>query len=369
MLLLLFLSVFTGIHAGCPIRCNCTDNAVNCISRKLEYIPFFEGLDNNPLIIDLSGNSIPLIDIDDFSFDKSDQVQAIYLNNSEIVSIEARAFDELESLQELYLAGNFLNNLPETFVENNENLILLDLSSNQFADMPKIYSESLEILAFINSGLQRIPKDSLSAVINLRILFIQENNLKTIDPGIFDIMPNLYNVKLEHNPWQCTCKTIRLFQNLSEKNLTDLTESLQCQTQDKIFVELFNKRRLSEDFSKLCATYNQNIKVDEKFKPLQEEAIINSDEKTKILQQMPISDSEAQDREPEVIIKPTVNEEIELDYFTNFFYSVILSTAVALSLLAGALLGSLITYKWLSRNIRQTESIKTLLAKNNYNYA
>lgn len=354
MLLLLFLSLFTGIHAGCPIRCNCTDNAVNCISRKLEYIPFFEDLDNNPLIIDLSGNSIPLIDIDDFSFDKSDQVQAIYLNNSGIVSIEALAFDELESLQELYLAGNFLNTLPETFVENNENLILLDLSSNQFADLPKIYSESLEVLAFINSGLQRIPKDSLSAVMNLRVLFIQENNLKTINPTIFDTMPNLYNVKLEHNPWLCTCKTIRFFQYLSEKNLTDLTESVQCQTQDKIFVELFNKRKLSEDFSGLCASHSENIKVDEKPEVSHQEAII---------------DSETQDTESEVIIKPTVNEEIELDYFTNFFYSVILSTAVVLSLLAGALLGSCITYKWLSRSMRQTESFKELIAKNNYNYA
>lgn len=355
MLLLLFMNVFVGIHAGCPIRCNCTDNTVNCISQKLEYVPFFENLDNNPLIIDLSGNSIQTIDIDDFSFDKSTEVQAVYLNNSEIVSIEDRAFDELESLQELYLAGNFLNNLPETFVENNENLILLDLSSNQFVDMPKFNSESLEILALINSGLERISEDALSGVRNLRILFIQENNLKTINPEVFNTMPNLYNIKLEHNPWQCACKTIRLFEYLFKKNLTDLTTSVQCQTQEKNFEELFNKRKLAESYSGLCAMYSENIKADEKSEIWPQEAMID--------------DSETEDTTSEVLIIPTVNEEIELDYFANFFYSVILSIAVVLSLLAGALLGSLITYKWLSRSIRQTESIKELLSKNNDVYA
>ncbi|RZC41289.1 slit-like, partial [Asbolus verrucosus] len=155
LIAVLILESLTGIQAGCPVRCNCSENSVTCVSENLEHVPYFESLTNSPVIIDLSGSSISIVDMDDFSFDKSDQVKEIYLNNSKLVTIEEKAFEELENLQELYLRDNFLNSLPENFISTNENMILLDISSNYFIDMPKITSQSLEVLAIANSKVLR----------------------------------------------------------------------------------------------------------------------------------------------------------------------------------------------------------------------
>ncbi|EFA02096.1 slit homolog 1 protein [Tribolium castaneum] len=307
VLLILILEVVTIVQGGCPIRCTCTQNSITCVQSSLEYVPYFESLDNNPVIIDLSGNPITLIDIDDFSFDKSDQVKEIYLNSTSLSIIDDHAFDELENLQELYLSDNLLHYFPEEIIRSNENMVLLDLSSNYFAEMPKIQSKSLEVLAIANSRIERIGDDALDALPNLRILLLQQNNLKSVNPVIFSGMNNLFFVGLAHNPWLCDCKTVELFEFLISKRFVDVTEPVRCQNEKKIFVELGGK----------CADFN--------------------------------------------VTKPSNEIIVTTEFDNDFYYALMLFVAIITSLVLGATCGTCITYKFLTRSVKMSESKNALL--------
>ncbi|CAH1160198.1 unnamed protein product [Phaedon cochleariae] len=224
--------LFTLYHlsdgSSCPSTCNCTENAVSCMNNGLTVIPNLENLDNNPTIIDLSGNNLNEIGPDDLSFDKTLQVKEIYLNNSEVIDISCEAFDEMDNLQELYLGENLLNNVPEDFVEDLPNLLLLELSGNQFSgNMPIIKSTSLEVLSLANSKITNVTADALRYLPNLKMLLLQQNNIKIIDPEVFERLPSdNFSVKLSYNAWECNCETAELFEYLARKNYIDTDAEL-----------------------------------------------------------------------------------------------------------------------------------------------
>ncbi|KAJ8940454.1 hypothetical protein NQ318_007155 [Aromia moschata] len=239
--------------SGCPSMCNCSESSVLCIQKDLESVPSFESLLNDPIIIDLSGNKINMIDGDDFTFDKSDRVKEIYLNSTELLDIDSEAFDELENLQELYLGDNLLNSLPETLIEDLPNMILLDISNNHFSgDMPKIRSKSLEVLAVANSKVTNIPVDSLKELPNLKMLLLQQNNINTIDPAVFDgINKNSFFVRLSYNAWDCSCDNIELFEFLAGRRFIDTSEPYQCIGEGGKYVDIYGKGVI-QDLRALC---------------------------------------------------------------------------------------------------------------------
>ncbi|XP_063906868.1 protein slit-like [Zophobas morio] len=347
-IVLLILVLLTETHAGCPLICNCTENSINCVSKNLEKVPSFESLDNNPLIIDLSGNSISLIGMDHFSFDKSEEVKEVFLNNSGVVAIEEAAFEELENLQELYLSDNLLNAVPENFLIHNENMVLLDLSTNYFTDMPKIKSKSLEVFTIASSGVSNIPNGALDGLPNLRILLLSQNNLKTINPVIFDRMSNLFFISVAFNPWDCNCKTIKLFDYLMEKRFVDLTETVQCRNENRMFVDIYREDGVVAAFKDQCDNF----------------VIMADSEEPK---EMEISLKNLDVGDSEVLTTATsekLSEEPAPDiYFSDFSYIVILGISVFLSLLTGGVCGSYLTFRYMKRNITPTESTKELLCR------
>ncbi|XP_060530771.1 TLR4 interactor with leucine rich repeats-like [Cylas formicarius] len=240
MRLFLVMVWISATHASCPTSCNCTDTSLLCIDKRLDFVPDLNQLDWSPLIVDLSGNNLAYIDADHFSFDKNADVKEIYLNNSEIVGIESYAFTELESLQELYLGQNLLNDVSEFIIEPLESMVLLDLSGNYFSgDMPKIRSKSLEVLAVANAKIVNVPDDSLTHLPNLKLLLLQQNNLKSITFDAFKTFePNSFFMKLSYNSWECSCENWRAFKLLASKNFVDVSEPYQC-SNGGVFDDIF----------------------------------------------------------------------------------------------------------------------------------
>lgn len=322
---------------SCPLKCNCTDNSINCISKSLESVPYLEILTNNPLIIDLSGNDISNIDVDDFSFDKSEQVKEIYLNNSKVVNIEPNSFDELTNLQELYLGYNLLNSLPVDFIANNEILIVLDISGNYFTEIPNLKSKNLELLVAANSKIETIGPHSLENLTNLRVLYLQQNMLKEIDPQIFNFLPEtLHYVDLNSNPWNCDCHTVSLFDNLTSRELVEVTNPVECLQQP------------SFSFKKIYTEYG----AVQEYKECSEDQIIETDiDYEFILKNIPN--------------RPTIFEDFDQDSqieVIHLFYASLIFTSIFVSLVLGAIFGSCVTYKHLTKQMR-TESTKVLLTR------
>ncbi|KAJ8938214.1 hypothetical protein NQ314_011573 [Rhamnusium bicolor] len=250
----LLAALISATESGCPSMCTCSDSSVLCIEKDLESIPSFESLINDPIIIDLSGNKINMVDSDDFSFDKSDKVKEIYLNNTELLDIDSEAFDELENLQELYLGDNLLNSIPENLIQDLLNMILLDISNNHFSgNMPKIISHSLEVLAVANSKVTDIPINSLKYLPNLKMLLLQQNNIKSIDPAVFEgVNKNSFFVRLSYNVWDCSCENIELFEYLAGKKFIDTSDPYQCLTNSGKYINVYSKGTI-EDIRNKCS--------------------------------------------------------------------------------------------------------------------
>ncbi|KAG5899976.1 hypothetical protein JTB14_034545 [Gonioctena quinquepunctata] len=241
--LLPFLTLYQLSEAGCPAVCNCSETSVLCMENGLETIPSFRTLENDPVIIDLSGNKIDIIGPDDLSFEKTNLVKEVYLNKSDIFDIDYEAFDEMENLQELYLADNLLNSIPDNLIEDLPNMVLLDLSNNYFSGkMPVIKSQSLEVLALANCKITTITSDSLKHLPNLRILILQQNNIKFVDPKVFESVPKMFFVRLSYNMWECSCKTMELFEFLARKKFVDSSEPYKCSANGGKSVDIFGKR-------------------------------------------------------------------------------------------------------------------------------
>ncbi|CAG9767201.1 unnamed protein product [Ceutorhynchus assimilis] len=230
--ILMFTLWLAKTRSDCPLPCNCSSIAITCVNQSLEIVPNFKWIESSPLIIDLSGNRLLFIDEEDFNFDQIDEVKEIYLNNSGIADIGDGTFDNVENLQELYLGQNFLtqDSVPENLIEELDNMILLELSYNYFnGNMPVIRSDSLEVLALANSKITNLNENSLKFLPNLKMLLLQQNNIKSITFDTFKhYNQNSFFVKLSHNSWSCSCANFETFTLLADKKFIDISEPYQC---------------------------------------------------------------------------------------------------------------------------------------------
>lgn len=242
LLILAFLSIaLATTNAGCPSKCTCSEAVVNCTSVFLEAVPNFESLDVAPTSIDLSVNEIINIESTDFSFDGSSKVQYLYLADNSILDVQESAFLEMSELQEIYLARNLLESVPPMLIEENRNLVLLDLSGN-FFDMNslELHSDSLEVLDLSSSKISSFTEDNIQYLPNLKVLNLRFNNLKFIEPSVFN-KPNLLSVDVYYNVWECNQNTIDLFNFLVLRNLTEIKDPIKCITDDQNYKDIYTR--------------------------------------------------------------------------------------------------------------------------------
>lgn len=255
------------VSASCPSMCKCSDNLLSCKSEFLEDVPNFDSLEVEPEAIDLSGNSIFSIAAADFSFDGNENVKYLYLNNNHIVDIQENAFSELKNLRELSLNMNSLDSVPSMFVADNTELVSLDLSNNFFdLTTPEIYSESLEVLDLSSTKISRFEEANIKYLPNLKVINLSYNRIQSIEATIFENLPNLLVVDLTGNFWECNQKTIDLFNFLTDKGLTDVTEPVKCITEDGFYQDIYTSSGPVDIFSISLEGLNDNQeqeKVDE----------------------------------------------------------------------------------------------------------
>lgn len=249
--LLCFFAIFVSItSAGCPSMCQCSDSLLSCTSESLEGVPNLESLEIAPQTIDLSDNSIYSILATDFSFDGVENVEYLHLNNNRIVDIHEKAFSELKNVKEINLNTNSLDNVPPMFVADNKQLVSLDLSNN-FFDLvtPEIYSESLEALDLSSTKISSFTEANIKYLPKLKILNLSYNRLKAIDPIVFANSPYLLAVDLTGNFWNCDQKTIDLFNYLTDKGFTDVTDPVKCVTEDGFYQDIYTSAGPVDIFS------------------------------------------------------------------------------------------------------------------------
>lgn len=355
--LLVAVLAVSAARAGCPSKCRCMKQAVNCTGGGLESVPSFEGLELQPSAIDLSFNEIMTIGSMDFNFDAAADIKVLNLTDNSIFDVSERAFLEMTGLQEIYLAKNLLEVVPDLFVEDNSNLVLLDLSGNFFEeDTPKIHSQTLEALDLSLSKISTFTEENVMYIPNLKILNLSNNNLQIVDPAVFDALPNLISVNVYYNIWECSEKTIHLFDYLLSRNLTEISDPVRCLNEQKLFLEIYTKEGGGVDINQIALEELMKEELEEN----DEDYLYNDDEESTADQ--PVADKELQEIAEEIAnsssIEPSmdvvINEDVNIFvlgqpdtfferkyqyFFTDSLVVLVAAMAFVLTFLSGLFIG------------------------------
>ncbi|XP_058014980.1 leucine-rich repeat-containing protein 26 isoform X3 [Ahaetulla prasina] len=180
----LFLPCFPA--SGCPDVCSCSLGKVNCVDRRLRFVPF--QLPTNATALLLDYNRIAILRNGTFAAQKI--LRRLTLGNNVLASIHRLALVGLHELQDLDLSDNSLSLLhPEIFLP-----------------VP-----TLRTLKLGNNRLLRLEPELPRALPHLRALFVHSNALTSLPAGFFESLPSLSYLTLEDNPWTCSCGIRPLF--------------------------------------------------------------------------------------------------------------------------------------------------------------
>ncbi|XP_063792221.1 leucine-rich repeat-containing protein 26 [Pseudophryne corroboree] len=166
---------------SCPDVCSCLRGVIDCYGKGLYFIPEDMEVDTHTML--MAYNKITALKT--LSFNKYPYLQCLELQNNVISNIDPQAFRHLHNLSSLDLSSNQLTTLKPEVFRPLSRLTALNLGNNRLA---RLYPGVLEPL------------------VNLQILYLHNNALTGLRVEILYNLPVLKQLRLDGNPWMCTCQ-------------------------------------------------------------------------------------------------------------------------------------------------------------------
>ncbi|XP_062864509.1 wu:fc23c09 [Trichomycterus rosablanca] len=176
------------------------------------------------LILSLSNNSLESgsSSIPDGVFSPLSSLRTLSLSHNSLTSIPQHL---PLSLQELYLRGNFIQRFQAGVFQGKAQLLVLDLSGNKLTNkglgkdafinatrleslnlegnvlkqVPSHLPHTLKILNLEGNSISSISKAALLSLPHLEHLGLARNKIFKVVPGVFRVLPLLYQLDLSHN--------------------------------------------------------------------------------------------------------------------------------------------------------------------------
>nr|ABB21094.1 variable lymphocyte receptor A [Eptatretus stoutii] len=165
--------------------CTCNDQTknVDCSYKELTAIPSNIPTDTDRLV--LQGNK--LSSLPRTAFHHLSKLTYLSLGENQLQTLPTGVFDHLVNLNELRLGANQLKSLPEGVFDKLTKLTRLDLDYNQLKSLPSGVFDKLTLL---------------------EKLYLLNNQLRRVPEGAFDKLQNIKDLRLNDNPWDCSCNDI-----------------------------------------------------------------------------------------------------------------------------------------------------------------
>lgn len=209
------MASFVYSQTKCPEACTCSavmgKNLTVCQERGLKSIPPL--ISNRTNFLDLSGNSIEIVEDNQFSKLSLFNLESIVLDSSDVKVVHKNAFIGLKWLKELDLSNNSITVIDRFVFSDNKMLEMVNFSGNpiqklnsfQFTALPNLKS-----LDFRNCALQTVEDEAFSNLLFLETLSLKNNQLSTLPAGVFTWLRSLKILDLHDNPWRCDCNVQNL---------------------------------------------------------------------------------------------------------------------------------------------------------------
>uniref|UniRef100_A0A8C7LPM7 Si:ch211-191d15.2 n=1 Tax=Oncorhynchus kisutch TaxID=8019 RepID=A0A8C7LPM7_ONCKI len=129
------------------------------------------------------------------------------------------------SLETLQLQKNRITYITTGALRQLGNLTRLDLEDNRIrAIQPGALLASLTHLDLSANCISALDLPSLNALVNLQVLKINSNCLRSVPESAFDGLPSLHSVELANNLWVCECDILYLYRWLLNGRLKMATD-------------------------------------------------------------------------------------------------------------------------------------------------
>ncbi|XP_078265993.1 uncharacterized protein LOC144599135 isoform X2 [Rhinoraja longicauda] len=141
------------------------------------------------------------------------------LSKNMLVSLYNDLFHNLTSLEILDLSSNKLEYIPATLFDNMPKLDRLSLGENEFTTFSPGTFDNVNKLKYLflnNNKIVKIPEMLFHRLPILDMLDLSQNKLTSLPIGLFDNLLQIgagwhQGMDLSHNPWDCNCDIIYLW--------------------------------------------------------------------------------------------------------------------------------------------------------------
>ena len=165
----------------------------------------FSGLENlrNLILAELNLANVPLR-----LFNNTGSVESIELNSNMLTEIQPETFTGCcRQLVMLSLARNRIADIGSVSFVGMENLRKLDLHGNSITEIGEFdfgrNSLDLTELNLAKNGLRIVHEKAFDKLTKLTSLDLSGNALTNLGAGTFEVLRNLDEIDLSHNPWAC----------------------------------------------------------------------------------------------------------------------------------------------------------------------
>jgi len=257
----------TDAFSGCPKSCFCNVNSqiVYCSRRGLPALP--EGIPDDTKQVNMNGNIFRSPSLHKSNFSSLPLLEHLYLSECGIESLGTDTFSDLKNLKWLDLSNNQLHVIQD-YTFRGISLQNLFLNGNRGLQLQSSSLSGLRVngLYLHDCGLQDLQPDALRAANDtIRYLWLNGNELETLDRGFLPIFRTLSHLRLGTNPLHCNCQ-ITWIKEFLDKN-SDIFEGASppsCLTPQRMRgryfddVALFDFQCQAPVFNNIDALFNEN---------------------------------------------------------------------------------------------------------------
>lgn len=176
------------------------------------------------------GGYTAALEIQPNSFLGLQSIEKLGMTNIRLMVLEKDHLKGMSKLKELKMQGRIKIIAFDAFIEVNklEVLVLNNCSIYQIS-MDTFYGlNDLLYLDLSNNLLEAIPSGAFDHLNSLKELNLQNNKLTKLPLGMFSNL-HLHMVRLDQNPWHCTCRMREWNPNVINKIKKPIINNLKCQ--------------------------------------------------------------------------------------------------------------------------------------------